>query len=162
MNCKEYKRLYNKIYGVGFIGSQESITDEETGWHDHFQECDSCSDWTLANQIRERGFNPDDYPCVHIGNYLTLVCDKHPNPRDCSRALMGYSAKYNEYFIYDRNIESSAVTIIEFCPWCGVKLPDSKRDQWCRELEELGVEEPLLDETIPERYKSDKWHKGFH
>jgi len=34
---------------------------------------------------------------------------------------------------------------------------ESKRDRWFAELLELGFEEPLFDESIPEKYKTDQW-----
>ncbi len=162
MDCKEYKRLYSEIYGVRGISQEESVSDKFIDWSEHSHECNSCSDWSTANAIRENGFNPDQYPCVHIGAHLAQTCDEHPDPHDCTRTLLGHSPKFDEYYIYDRNMESPASYTINYCPWCGVKLPESKKNRWFRELEELGFEDALFDENIPEEYKTDRLYKGFH
>jgi len=44
---------------------------------------------------------------------------------------------------------------ISFCPFCGTKLPASKRDRWFDELEKLGFDEPLGEDNLPENFKSD-------
>lgn len=51
-----------------------------------------------------------------------------------------------------------SVILIPYCPWCWARLPDSKRDQWFDELEELWFTDPLFDDSIPEKYKTDQWY----
>jgi hypothetical protein len=48
---------------------------------------------------------------------------------------------------------------ISFCPWCGAKLPESKRERWFNELEAKGVDLENPDVKIPERYLDDRWWK---
>lgn len=71
-------------------------------------------------------------------------------------SIMHYSKVFDEYGI---NIveDNSSCILIDFCPWCGRKLPDSKRQEWFYELEKLGFENPLFEESIPENYKNEKW-----
>jgi hypothetical protein len=45
--------------------------------------------------------------------------------------------------------------LIYFCPWCGERLPPSKRDQWFDQLEAQGFD-PLNDQ-VPEPYKTAAW-----
>ena len=71
-------------------------------------------------------------------------------------ALVAYIAKFDEYGINVHDGGSSMVQI-EFCPWCGIKLPDSKRHLWFEKIEALGLD-PWSDE-IPEAYQSDKWFR---
>ena len=52
---------------------------------------------------------------------------------------------------------SSSVINIQFCPWCGKKLPESKRNEWFDRLEALGLS---LDDELPEAYRSEKWWAG--
>ncbi len=68
-----------------------------------------------------------------------------------------YNEKFDEYGL---KIDDGAyVSIgIKFCPWCGEKLADSKRDQWFEEIEKLGID-PWEDE-IPEKYLSDNWYRN--
>ena len=47
---------------------------------------------------------------------------------------------------------------ILFCPACGAELPSSLRLRYLADMEELGIESPLLDLTqVPEAYRSDRW-----
>jgi hypothetical protein len=48
---------------------------------------------------------------------------------------------------------------INFCPWCGTKLPENLRDKWFDTLlEEYDIEDPFDEmHKVPEEFKSDKW-----
>lgn len=67
-----------------------------------------------------------------------------------------YIDKFDEYGIKICD-GGTSYTLIEFCPWCGQKLPDSKRDQWFDEIEELGID-PWKGK-MPKRYLSDEWYR---
>lgn len=67
-----------------------------------------------------------------------------------------YSDVFDEYGIVFPEDEVS-MSLIRFCPWCGKKLPESKREEWFKRLEELGFDAPLFDENIPIEFKSSKW-----
>ncbi len=67
-----------------------------------------------------------------------------------------YLPRFNEYGIPCQE-DGVSMLHIEYCPWCGKKLPDSYREKWFDELLLLGFEDPIFDESIPEKYKSDKW-----
>jgi hypothetical protein len=43
--------------------------------------------------------------------------------------LIVYVEKFNEYGLKICDGGSSNI-LIEFCPWCGEKLPNSKREEW--------------------------------
>lgn len=96
--------------------------------------------------------------CVQMESQLSNVCDQHTDRYDCPDALIDYLAKFDEYGLILHDGGKSIIQI-SFCPWCGVRLPESKRGRWFDELEALGIEEPN-DENIPERYKSDVWHNS--
>ena len=49
----------------------------------------------------------------------------------------------------------SSVQLINYCPWCGKKLPESLRDKWFDTLHSLGID-PFVDE-IPEPYNTPGW-----
>ncbi|HEY3386863.1 MAG TPA: hypothetical protein VGK46_10155 [Saprospiraceae bacterium] len=57
-----------------------------------------------------------------------------------------------EILIYDGG---SSVIQISYCPWCGSKLPESKRDRWFEDMRQLGFEDEYDD--IPEEYTTDEW-----
>jgi len=44
------------------------------------------------------------------------------------------------------------------CPWCGSKLPASKRECWFNALEHLGID-PLTD-NVPSRFQPDAWYRS--
>ena len=67
-----------------------------------------------------------------------------------------YNGKFDEYGISVCDGGSSVITI-NYCPWCGKRLPDSKRELWFAELQELGFEDPL-NERIPHKYQSAEWY----
>lgn len=54
------------------------------------------------------------------------VCDRHPDRFECPDALLHYGTRTGEYGIIIHDGGSSVVTI-QYCPWCGTKLPRSKR-----------------------------------
>ncbi len=71
-----------------------------------------------------------------------------------------YCSKFDEYGIpiYDgENGAANSYVLIDYCPWCGKRLPSSKRDEWFSALEKLGIENPLEVENIPEKFKTSEW-----
>jgi hypothetical protein len=86
---------------------------------------------------------------------LSTECSLHSDRFDCPDALVHYGPKFHEYglIIHDG---SQSVQRINFCPWCGTKFADSKREDWLRELERLGILDP--DEAeIPQQFTTDQW-----
>lgn len=73
-----------------------------------------------------------------------------------------FSSKFNEYGIPIHDGENGRATsyiLIQYCPWCGKKLPDSMREEWFERLESLGFESPFEDfDKIPSEYKSSEWY----
>ena len=70
--------------------------------------------------------------------------------------LVYYSEKFGEYGIVMPE-DGNSYMLIHFCPWCGKRLPASKREEWFHALEKLGFEAPLGRDDIPEAYKSGAW-----
>ena len=69
--------------------------------------------------------------------------------------LIHYSEVFDEYGIPFH--DDTSVLLIQYCPWCGRKLPDSKRAEWFEELEQLGYDEPLSRDDLPTDYQCAKW-----
>ena len=67
-----------------------------------------------------------------------------------------YSRKFDEYGLKIIDGGSSSI-LIEYCPWCGQKLPNSKRDMWFDELEKIGIKNPWV-EKIPKKFLTDEWY----
>ena len=89
---------------------------------------------------------------------LSQVCEIHADPADCADALACYLPKFDEYGLWIHDGGSSFMAI-RFCPWCGTKLPASRRDEWFEKLTGLGYDNPLY-EDIPNAFTTDAWYRG--
>ncbi len=96
--------------------------------------------------------------CEMMSENIELNCDKHNNPFDCADVLIHYSKTFDEYGIIIHDGGSSYVGI-DFCPFCGTKLPESKRDLYFSTLEKLGFDNPW-EQDIPEEFNSNLWYKN--
>lgn len=88
------------------------------------------------------------------------MCEEQDEKYDCPDDVITYSSALDEYglIIHDGGTSSYEIS---FCPFCGTKLPESKRDRWFEELESLGFDSPSLFEgNIPLKYQSDDWYKN--
>jgi hypothetical protein len=94
--------------------------------------------------------------CEHMAQQLAFKCADHPNSFVCPDRLVSYSERFDEYGLIVHDDGSSSINIL-FCPWCGAKLPASKRDRWFEELATLGFNEPFKQE-IPASYLNNKWY----
>ena len=92
--------------------------------------------------------------CDSMTSRVAHQCDQHEDPFDCPDSLICYVDRFDEYGIIIHDGGSSYV-LIHYCPWCGAKLPESKRVAWFSELEGLGLE-PGSD-NLPEKYQTDAW-----
>jgi hypothetical protein len=94
--------------------------------------------------------------CEAMKQAVNSECVAHPDRFTCPDALIDYIPKFDEYGIIIHDGGSSVRTII-FCPWCGTKLPESKRDRWFDELEAKGYSTPG-DPKIPGVYRDARWY----
>lgn len=94
--------------------------------------------------------------CQRMAEAVNYNCEQHSSPFNCPDHLIYYSDKFDEYGIIVHDGGMSYV-LIHHCPWCGTKLPASKRDLWFEEIEALGFDDPLTQD-IPEKYQTDKWY----
>ncbi|MEU6239707.1 hypothetical protein [Streptomyces sp. NPDC047024] len=66
--------------------------------------------------------------CEAMNRHVNVRCDQHEDdPFGCPDALVGFSAKFQEYGLIVHDGGASSITI-DFCPWCGQRLPESQRD----------------------------------
>lgn len=112
---------------------------------------------TLNQPSQSQFLSERRHCCQSMAEMLNDHCEQHSDPFECPDRLIFYSAKFDEYGIIIHDA-GSAYSKIEFCPWCGAKLPDSKRDRWFAELEQLGLQHPA-DEDIPAPYLTDAWYQ---
>ena len=87
--------------------------------------------------------NPPHY-CIDIQRLL---------PRD--DFPLEYFPQFREYGIRYLG-DGTSYQLLEFCPWCGERLPRSLGDQWFERLSALGID-PIDESRIPPRYLTDAW-----
>lgn len=85
------------------------------------------------------------------------TCDTCKDSFECPDALIYYDPKLAEYGIIVHNGGESYVTI-NFCPFCGAKLPESKRDLWFERLEAMGID-PWDPDARPREFQTDEWRR---
>lgn len=103
-----------------------------------------------------RSFRADSPCCAEMEEALRNVCEEHAgDPFACPDMLIAYSPAFDEYglIIHDG---SGSTLAISACPFCGTKLPASRRDEWFDRLEALGFDDPLAAD-IPAEYRSSAW-----
>lgn len=92
--------------------------------------------------------------CEEMDRRVNVRCDQHDDPYDCPDALIEFRAEFQEYGLIIHDGGTSGITI-DFCPWCGRRLPESQRDQWFDEMERRGID-PWEDE-VPAEFQDDRW-----
>jgi|688.fasta_scaffold40421_3 hypothetical protein len=97
-----------------------------------------------------------EYCCKQMTRQVNHKCEIHVDNYECPDALIDYSIKFDEYGIIIHDGGTSKISI-SYCPFCGKKLPDSKRDLWFDTLEKLGFQNPFEDE-LPKEFYSNKWY----
>jgi predicted nucleotidyltransferase len=65
-----------------------------------------------------------------------------------------YLPRFREYGLKISD-GGTAKQLIEYCPWCGRRLPESLRNAWFEQLEKLGLNPE--DPRVPDRMKTDAW-----
>ena len=96
------------------------------------------------------------YCCKDMECFFNIFCDNHSSTEECPDKIISYNIKFNEYGIIIHDGGTSSI-IINYCPWCGKKLPESKRDLWFQTLENMGYEN-FDDEKIPQKFKTNEWY----
>jgi hypothetical protein len=69
---------------------------------------------------------PTEHCCEQMAARVNLRCDQHPDAFDCADNLVHHSEESSEYGLIVHDGGSSFV-VINYCPWCGKKLPESTR-----------------------------------
>ena len=93
--------------------------------------------------------------CDQMNGQIAFKCTQHDDVFSCPDSLVHYEDKYGEYglIIHDG---TQSYQIISFCPWCGKKLPESRRERWFEVLDELGYATPF-EQEIPDKFKTSEW-----
>ena len=95
--------------------------------------------------------------CDQMTEHANFTCADCVDPYECPDTLISYISRFDEYGIIIHDGGTSSISI-SYCPWCGTKLPDSKRDLWFATLEEMGFDDPC-EQDIPKEFETDEWLK---
>lgn len=99
----------------------------------------------------------DAHCCEKMRLQVEMVCDQHPDPSDCPDAVVGFTPRFREYGLYIHDGGPSRY-VIQFCPWCGSRLPESLRDEWFAEMERRGIDPG--EGKVPVAFQSSAWWSG--
>lgn len=123
---------------------QEFLTDE---W---WQLRGINKDFFDYSAIKEKKYNPKElHRCLEL--YKELLGDG---------SLLDYSPKYREYGV--KIPKTTGYVLMDYCMFCGKKLPLSLRDEWFDILEkEYGLERPASGDKkkVPEEFWTEEWWK---
>jgi hypothetical protein len=95
-----------------------------------------------------------EHCCEDMKREVEKVCELHPDPFDCPDCLILYAPEFREYGLIVHDGGSSKCGI-RFCPWCGIRLPESLRDRWFADMDRLGINP--WEEEVPEEFQSAAW-----
>lgn len=95
--------------------------------------------------------------CASMVKALEFDCDQHSDPFACADALIVYNEVLDEYglIIHDG---SASYVLIDCCPWCGTRLPESARERWFDAVDALGLAEGASPPAI---FLSGDWRRKF-
>lgn len=94
--------------------------------------------------------------------YMLHACEMMRMMVADTRFQIDYSPRDREYLLRHRHLEGGPDLTqgINFCPWCGVQLPESLFERWLEEVDPLvpdGYDIAYPLEKLPERYQTDQW-----
>ncbi|MFI6899334.1 DUF6980 family protein [Streptomyces sp. NPDC050256] len=92
--------------------------------------------------------------CEAMSRRVNVLCDGHNDPFACPDVLIKFSAKFQEYGLIIHDGGTSSITI-DFCPWCGRRLPESQRDRWFDELGRRGIDPG--EGEVPAEFQDARW-----
>ncbi|WP_208615662.1 DUF6980 family protein [Gottfriedia luciferensis] len=154
MDCKKYRDNY-KRYNKFPLDQSVWDTEEYKQYQEHYYDCELCGIWDMEQKAIEKGMDVNKYCCTEMAYHLSKGLDKDPyeNPD----VVIIHNKKFDEYGIPIQDGGNSFI-MIKHCPWCGNKLPQSKRDMWWETLESLGLNNPF-EQNIPEKFETDEWYR---
>ena len=95
--------------------------------------------------------------CREMRKRLFSHLDKGAGQRAPENKLILYVPPFQEYGL-PVNDGGESFILIKYCPWCGAKLPQSKRNKWFSKMSRLGYTS-LFARDIPEAYLQEDWEK---
>lgn len=82
-------------------------------------------------------------------------CDHMQMMIDEEKSIV-FIPEFREYGVPIRDGGNSFL-VMEYCPWCGSKLPASLREEYFDLLEKSGISYPCPKDLLPVAMRSEKW-----
>lgn len=76
--------------------------------------------------------------------------------------LISYDLETRSYSFILHGYNKGAYQTINYCPWCGTKVPERLSEEWCKVIKEkFGLDNVFAEEwaALPEEFKTDEWWK---
>jgi len=150
VDCAGFRASYERWWNQGPVDNEYPREQQE--WFKHRQDCPACHEWGRQQYCQHRGIEPAQHCCLDLAYAIAHPVEiLHQGP---NRAL-DWSRAWDEYWIpvpYD----GYSANLIRYCPWCGTRLPHSKKEQWYQALYALGFDDPG-EQAIPAEFRSDRW-----
>ncbi len=153
MTCDEFRADYPRFR---FPGPASRLSEPGyAAWVGHLDGCRACGDWYQGEEVRARGVALERYPCVHLAYYTAVWFADRADAGTTQNVAIVYNPRFDEFGIhlYDRSVLG-----IRYCPWCGKKTPESRRDEWLARAQALGLTDQN-DPRLPDELKSDAWYR---
>jgi hypothetical protein len=93
--------------------------------------------------------------CASMVDALRFDCAEHSDPFECRDALLIYNDVMDEYGLIIHDGGASYV-LIDRCPWCGTRLPQSARDKWFDEVDALDLSDGM---PPPAKFLTSAWRR---
>lgn len=150
MDCSQFRACLIEAD----INTQEDEIQAEA--MEHMRTCPACADAALAASLQAHGALSGEYPCVHMAQFAGIQAATHAGATGFPGAPVHYDAVFDEYSIAHNGDDTRQV--INFCPWCGTILPESRRNAWFAQLRAMGFENPS-EQDIPAAFTSAAWRQ---
>jgi hypothetical protein len=105
---------------------------------------------------RAQGIRPEQHCCLDLAY---AIARPRLSPYQGPSVIVEWSAAWNEYRLPMAH-DGYTPTPIRYCPWCGTRLPPSRREEWYRALRGLGIDDPGEADAVPPAFETDEWWRG--
>lgn len=108
--------------------------------------------WLPLDYVWQPALDGQKHCCEDLSVALDFSCDLHSDPFDCADSVLIYHPLFREYGLI---LHDGGMTYlqIDFCPFCGTRLPATRRDDWFNQVERLGLENADFDD-LPDDLKT--------
>jgi hypothetical protein len=153
MDCACFRLSYDRWWNQGPVDNK--YPEGQAEWFRHRQDCRDCEDWAKRQYCLSRGIQPEHHCCLDMAYAIS-----HPieiGHQGLGRVL-DWFASWDEYRI-PMPYDGYSSTLIRHCPFCGYRLPKSKRQLWYERLCSMGFDDPDNDD-LPSEFETDQWWRG--